>query len=79
MAEADVAAEVEGGGARVGGAVKGNGDGPARVEGNGAAEAKCDSAAHGVGAQADRAAQAEADSARALTERERIARPQLLP
>ena len=75
MAEADDAAEV----ARVGGAVNGNGDGPARVEGNGAAKAKCDSAAHGVGAQANHAVQAEADSARARTERERIARPQLLP
>ena len=51
------------------GAANGNGDGPAHIEGNGLAEAKCDSAAHGRGAQADRAAQAEADCAQAEANR----------
>ena len=68
QAEADVAAEVEEGGTRAGG--DGNCDGPARVAvGGGAAEAKCDSTAHGEGAQADRAAQAEADCAGAEAKR----------
>ena len=68
QAEADVAAEVEEGGTRAGD--DGNGDGPARVAvGSGAAEAKCDSTAHGEGAQADRAAQAEADCAGAEAKR----------
>lgn len=51
------------------GAANGNGDGPAHVDGNGVAEAKCDSAVHGRGAQADRAAQAEADCAQAEANR----------
>jgi hypothetical protein len=62
-------AKVEGGGVRAGGTANGNGDGPARVAGNGATEAKCDSAAHGEGAQVDRAAQAEADCAGAEANR----------